>query len=207
MKSKLFLALVFGLLVNQKLLADSPLTSTQISNAYKDYAIIQLASESNGNITVDLMDYLYEKSNPIDVIIALINEIANSGWRIEFNEKNNAAIFLEYLEQKESGFSMNGNPNAEILITYAYLKALDDYFDVSEATQWADMAKYRNEESYTINIVWALIHAQQALNSDWCEVYKLTNSVRENKALAKDMKEEAISIIFDYMDLYKDDCE
>jgi hypothetical protein len=44
MKCKLFLALVFGLLVNQNLLADSPLTSTQISNAYQDYAIIQLAS-------------------------------------------------------------------------------------------------------------------------------------------------------------------
>ena len=28
----------------------------------------------------------------------------------------------------------------------------------------------------------------------------------ENKGLEKDMKEEAISIIFDYMDIYKDDC-
>ena len=206
MKSKLIITLIFSFVVNQKLLADSPLTSTQISNAYKDYAIIQLASKSNGDITVDLMDYLYEKSNPIDVKIALINEIANSGWRIEFKVKNNAEIFLEYLEQKESGFSMNGNPNAEILISYAYLKALDDYFDVAGATQWADLAKYRNEESYTVNIVWALIHAQQAMDSDWCEVYKLTNSVRENKGLKKDMKEEAISIIFDYMDPYKKYC-
>ena len=206
MKCKLFLALVFGLLVNQNLLADSPLTSTKISNAYKDYAIIQLASKSNGDISVDLMDYLYEKSNPIDVKIALINEIANSGWRIEFKVKNNAAIFLKYLEQKESGFSMNGNPNAEILISYAYLKALDDYFDVAEATQWADLAKSRNGESYTVSIVWALIYAQQAMDSDWCEVYKLTNSVRENKGLKKDMKEEAISIIFDYMDPYKKYC-
>jgi hypothetical protein len=206
MKRKLFLALVFGLLVNQNLLADSPLTSTQISNAYKDYAIIQLASKSNGDISVDLMNYLYEKSNPIDVKIALINEIANSGWRIDFKEKNNAAIFLEYLQQKDSGFSLNGNPNSETLISYAYLKALDNYFDVAEATKWADLAKYRNEESYTVNIVWALIHAQQAMDSDWCKVYKLTNSVRENKGLEKDMQEEALSIIFDYMDIYKDYC-
>ena len=206
MKCKLFLALVFGLLVNQNLLADSPLTSTKISNAYKDYAIIQLASKSNGDISVNLMDYLYEKSNPIDVKIALINEIVNSGWRIEFKEKNNAVIFLEYLQQKESGFSLNGNPNSETLISYAYLKALDNYFDVAEATQWADLAKYRNGESYTVSIIWALIHAQQAMDSDWCEVYNLTNSVRENKGLEKDMKEEAIFIIFDYMDIYKDDC-
>ena len=206
MKCKLFLALVFGLLVNQNLLADSPLTSTKISKAYKDYAIIQLASKSSGDISVNLMDYLYEKSNPIDVKIALINEIANSGWRIEFKEKNNAAIFLEYLQQKESGFSLNGIPNSEILISYAYLKALDNYFDVAEATQWADLAKSRNGESYTVSIVWALIHAQQAIDSDWCEVYNLTNSVRENKELKIDMQEEAISIIFDYMDIFKDDC-
>jgi hypothetical protein len=44
------------------------------------------------------------------------------------------------------------------------------------------------------------------MDSDWCEVYNLTNSVRENKELKIDMKEEAISIIFDYMDIYKDDC-
>jgi len=206
MKSKLIIALIFGFAVNQKLLADSPLTSTQISNAYKDYAIIQLASKSNGNISVNLMDYLYEKSNPIDVKIALINEVANSGWRIEFKEKNNAAVFLKYLQQKERGFSLNVNANSEILISYAYMKALDNYFDVAEATQWADMAKYGNEESYTVSIVWALIHAQQAMDSDWCEVYNLTNSVRENKELKIDMKEEAISIIFDYMDIYKDDC-
>ena len=206
MKSKLFLSLVFGLLINQKIFADSPLTSTPFAEAYKDLEIIQKASKSNGDITVDLMDYLYEKSNPIDVKIALINEIANSGWRIEFKEKNNAEIFLAYLEQKESGFSLNGNPNSEILISYAYLKALDNYFDVAAATQWADLAKYGNEKSYTINIVWALIHAQQAMDSDWCEVYTLAHRVRENKDLVQDMKEGAIAIIFEYMDLYKDNC-
>ena len=104
MKCKLFLALVFGLLVNQNLLADSPLTSTKISNAYKDYAIIQLASKSNGNLSVDLMDYLYGKSNPIDVKIALINEIANSGWRIEFKEKKMRRFFLNISNKKKADF-------------------------------------------------------------------------------------------------------
>jgi len=55
-------------------------------------------------------------------------------------------------------------------------------------------------------MVWALIHAQQAIDSDWCEVYKLTDRVRENKELVQDMKEEAIAIIFEYMDLYQDNC-
>jgi len=155
---------------------------------------------------VELMNYLSDNSNPIDVKIALINKVANSGWEIAFEETNNAEIFLKYLEETEDGFFLF-NASSEILICYAYIKALDNYFDVTEAAIWADMARTGNEESYTVSIIWALIQAQQAMDSDWCEVYNFTNSVRENKALEKDMREEAISIIFDYMDLYKDDCE
>ena len=206
MKNKLFIALVFGLLVNQKLLADSPLTSTPFCEAYKDLQLIQIASESKGKLTSEIMNYLSDNSNPIEVKIALINKVANSGWEIAFEETNNAEIFLKYLEETEDGFFLF-NASSEILICYAYIKALDNYFDVTEAAMWAEMARTGNEESYTIQIIAALIFAQQAMDSDWCEVYNLTNSVRENKALEKDMREEAISIIFDYMDLYKDDCE
>ena len=45
------------------------------------------------------------------------------------------------------------------------------------------------------------------MGSDWCEVYNLTNNVRINDALQIDMKEDAIKIIFEYMDLYKDYCK
>ena len=206
MKCKFIIALILGFLVNQKLFADSPLTSTPFGDAYKDFQIIQIASESKGKLTVELMNYLSDNSNPIDVRIALINKVANSGWEIAFEETNNAKIFLEYLEETEDDFLLF-NASSEILICFAYIKALDNYFEVSEAAMWADMARTGNEESYTIQMIAALIFAQQAMDSDWCEVYKLTNRVRENKGLKIDMKEEAITIIFDYMDLYKDECK
>ena len=85
----------------------------------------------------------------------------------------------------------------------AYLKALDDYFDVDEAIVYAKKATGKNKNSYTTNIICALIEAQKAMGSDWSEVYNLTNNVRLNRSLNRDMKEEAVKIIFEYMDLYK----
>ena len=102
----------------------------------------------------------------------------------------------EFLDQADGG----------ILISMAYLKALDNYFEVDEAIILARRAKSKGDDSYTINIICALIEAQKALDSDWCEVYNLANNVRTNQSLNMDMKEDAIKIIFEYMDLYKDNC-
>lgn len=44
------------------------------------------------------------------------------------------------------------------------------------------------------------------MDSNWCKVYTLTNDVRIDETLTKDMKEEAVNIIFEYMDIYKDYC-
>ena len=61
--------------------------------------------------------------------------------------------------------------------------------------------------SYTFNIITALIKAQKAFDTDWCKVYILTDNVRKDKSLIGDMDIKAIAIIFDYMDLYKEDCK
>ena len=41
-----------------------------------------------------------------------------------------------------------------------------------------------------------------AFDSDWGEVYRLTDAVRRNTTLKNDMNDEAKRIIFEYMDLY-----
>ena len=201
MKRKLLIIVVIGLLFNQNLLAGSPLTSTNIHEAYKDSAIIQLALKTEGKLTVALMNYLSDTKKPIELKIALINAL---GW--DFNGKNNSTLFYEYLKENQNLKDIN-ETSADILICYAYLKALDNYFDVDDAIKFAQKAKLKKKNSYTINIICALIEAQKAMGSDWCEVYNLTNNVRINDALQIDMKEDAIKIIFEYMDLYKDYCE
>lgn len=198
----LFAALLFSV---QYLLADSPLTSTAISAAYKDVKIVQQAAKANGRLTTELINYLAKKKNPIDVKIALINEL---GWDTE--GKTNAAAFWNYLQEKKKYKSMDDflrSASADMIICLAYLKALDDYLDVQESITYAQKAKAKNGGSYTIQIICALIEAQSAMDSDWCEVYKLTNNVRINESLKRDMRPEAIDIIFEYMDLYKDECK
>ncbi len=60
--------------------ADSPLTSTEIYKAYDKLPIIQLAGNSKGLLTEELIKYLADNGNPTDVKIALINRL---GWDIK----------------------------------------------------------------------------------------------------------------------------
>lgn len=202
MKVKFVLALILGFFLNLNLLADSPLTSTNFSKAYKDAEIVQYAAISHGGVSELLMDYLIDEKYPLDLKIAAINEL---GWSLY--GKNNAGLFYAYMRHKNVLQDIN-DASAEILICYAYFMALDDYFDVEEAIGYANKAKAKNEKSYTIQIITALIEAQKELQNkeNWCEVYNLTNNVRNNKALIKDMNDDAIAIIFKYMDGYEYYC-
>lgn len=204
MKIKIISLFAFFILsINSSLLADSPLTSTWFSEAYKNEKIMVTASEAKGILTNELMNYLNAKKNPIAVKMAIINQLS---WDI--NGKDNATIFYNYLVLKhgyksKADFLKKGKGYQ--LLCMAYLKALDNYFDVNEAIEFAEQALVKNPKSYTFNIICALIKAQLAFDSDWCKVYSLTNDVRTNISLSNDMNEEAIKIIFEYMDLYKCD--
>ena len=198
MKIIFFLPLLF-------LYADSPLTSTAISDAYKSSKIIQLASKAEGKLNIKLIKYLTKKRKPIELKIALINKL---GW--ESNGVSNSEIFLQYLKDKNNCQTMDDflrRASADDIICMAYLKALDNYFNVDEAINLARIAKSKDKESYTIHIISSLIEAQKAMKISFCEVYNITNNVRIDKSLNTDMNAEAIKIIFDYMVLYKDDCK
>jgi hypothetical protein len=56
-------------------------------------------------------------------------------------------------------------------------------------------------------LIVSLIKAQKAMDKDWCDIYKITDGVRQNSALTKDMKDEAAQIIFEYTDGYKEFCK
>ena len=206
MKSKLFLFILsFLITINNNLLADSPLTSTDISKAY-NAKIIKKAALCNGNINNNhILKFLSDKKNNIELKIAVINEI---GW--DTNGKKNSEIYFNYLKKLNNFSSLNdflNNADAETLICYAYIKSMDDYFHVDEAISVAQVAKKRSNKSYCIHIICSLIEAQKALDSDWCNVYSIMDDVRKNESLNKDIKSEAVEIIFNYIDLYKDYCK
>jgi hypothetical protein len=203
---KSFLISIFIMLgIYESLPADSPLTSVCFSEAYSSHPMIATAKSAKGKLTTELMEYLSEDGNPIDVKMAIINQL---GW--DPAGRNNAEAWFKYLRLLngyDNRMDMETNAGGYELLCYAYLLAMDNYFEVDEAIEYAERAKSKKPESYTFNIIPALIKAQKALGCDWCEVYELTNKVREKKSLSVDLDIEAIKIIFKYMDLYKGSCK
>jgi hypothetical protein len=204
LKKHIVLALAFiGLAIPA--MADSPLTSTSFADAYQNEPMVQKAATApNGILTEELAAYLADGKQPIDVKMAVINQLS---W--SFDGKANAAVFRQYLlghgYKSDKDFKKRGK--AHELIAMAYLQALDNYFDVTEAVAWAELAVKKDKKSYTVQLIAALIKAQRAMDSDWCKVYRLVDGVRTNAMLTNDMKEEASAIVFEYMDLYASSCE
>ena len=208
-----------GALLSVEVFGDSPLTSTAFSEAYLSEPIVMAAGRARGKITRQIMDYLAEKTNPIDVKVAAINKLS---WDI--NGKSNAAQFLEYLRENSMDSAARAyQPGADSisvfmqdplletlgadeLLCYSYMLALDNYFSIDQALAYAEMAVQKNPESYTFCMITALIQAQKLMENDWCGVYQACEYVRADPSLKKDMKDEAIAIIFEYMDGYKEYC-
>lgn len=184
--------------------ADSPLTSTNFAESYMDEPILITSEEAKGVINDELMEYLSSEYNPIDVKMAVVNKL---GWNI--SGRNNSALFLKFVMNKrgyssEKKFFKNGS--ADELLAFAYLKALDNYFEVDEAIRYADRAVKKNRKSRTFQLIAGLIKAQKAMDSNWCEVYVITDSIRKNERLMNDMRSKAVGIIYDYMDIYAESC-
>ncbi len=202
---KIFLLLVALLYVNVTF-ADSFLTSTEFSKAYQNKRIVKEAKSAN-QLNDKLIAYILKKKNPIAVKLAIINQL---GWDFE-GRKINAEIFALYIIDHgiyKDFDDMLKNADEEILICMAYMKAMGDYFDVSEAKYIARQARSKDKKgSYTISMICALIEAQEELHNDnWCKAYQICDAVRNNKSLKKDLKKGAQKIVFDYVDLYQEYC-
>ena len=99
------------------------------------------------------------------------------------------------------------NGSGDILLCIGYLRAMDNYFHVSEAMKYIECPQIKNSRSYTIQIIAALIRAQRYLDQNkWCKVYQESDNVRNNWWLRNDLRAEAVKIIFDYMDIYQQYC-
>lgn len=184
--------------------ADSPITSTPFSSAYSDEKIVITAGKANGELTLELMEFLSKPKNPIDLKMAVINEL---GWSQRI--KNNNGIFSAFLVKKnrtrgEDEFMQK--LTGDDLLSLAYLKAMDDYDDVTPAIRFANLALEQNPKSLTYNLIAGLIKAQKAMDNNWCEVFRIPDAIRLNSELTVDLRPEAIDLIFQYTDSYKEYC-
>ncbi|MDR1285885.1 MAG: hypothetical protein LBJ88_06770 [Campylobacteraceae bacterium] len=191
------------LVFNGWILADSPLTSTDIHLGYEYDNDIKKALKE-GNLTDEWKDYLISSENYFGIKIAVINAI---GY-----ENINSKEFFTYLLKKEGYKSFNDfldNADGQMLIIAAYLIALENYSNdkiLIKALNIAKKGKKKLPKSYTANIIYALIKAQKELKGDWCEVYRVVDNVRNDKSLEQDMSGGAISMISYDVKLYADSC-
>ena len=203
-----FLILLLSVL-SWPLLADSPLTSTNFYQVYEEYDIVNEALDAKGKVTNSIMLYLSDRAYPIDIKMAVINAI---GWK--FDGQKNYNTYLNFIEMR-LGTSMQDESfykkvDADELLCLAYLKAMDNYFDVKEAKQLSEIAltkSRRAQYSYTFRLIDALIGAQIAMDGNWCDVYQGTQKVKVNGDLRYDFPKEAEDIVFEYLYLYAKECK
>ncbi len=206
MKIKNLLFCICFFFVANTSFADSPLTSTPFYKGYMDIAIIKTAAKSNGKITELQLQFLTNPKKPIAVKLALINSL---GWNTK--GKSNAPEYLVYLFEQKPQLSYKNFINkasVEELICYAYLKAMDDYFNVKSASVFVKQAMRKAPTTYSIHLIGTLIQVQPLLNSkNWCDIYTKMNQVRTNNKLKLDMRLISLAAVYDYTDGYKSECK
>ena len=184
--------------------ADSPITATDFYEAYMDVKMVKRA-HLEGVMGLEIAEFLTSPENPIDVKASVINALS---WR--FEGKNNAELYAYYLAllyhvsitELDTAFL-----SADEIFCLGYLTVMDDYFHPEYAIQLLEEAHEKNKESFTVSIILALAKAQRAFDSDWCEIWKLTEVVLQNRELKQDLRPEATKRIIDYMILYKEYCK
>ena len=197
------LILVLSLCWSASMFADSPLTSTYFADVYKNEVVVQKALNAQGVLTVEIMDYLANPENPVAVKIAALNAIS---WQAGVD---NYALFLSYLKKQyglQSEISLVNALDGGTLASLAYVKGLSNYFDVDDAIFLAQIARGKSQESFTVNMVFALLIAQNLLDDQdmWGSIYEVCNWVVNNQGLTQDMHPKAIEQIMEYINLYAD---
>jgi hypothetical protein len=203
--------LILIVLISQYTFADSPLTSTDFYNAYMDVPLVQEALKCKGKITNEMIEYIYNDTNPLEVKLAIINAV---GWNHK-GFKNSHKFFKYVIHKKKYKTDFGGdniafkwNATVDELICYAYMKALDNYFDVSDAFEVAGLALKKNQNGFAVNMIYNLIKAQGLTAfGESCYACKNFSSLKNNPKLTMDMKNEAMPFVFEYMDDIGKDCK
>ena len=208
MKKKL-LFLLFTFSINT-VFADSPLTSTDFYKAYMNVPMVQEASLSKGRITNEMMKYIDDDANPLEVKLAIINAI---GWEHK-GIMISKMYFIFVMSKKKYITDFGGeysafkwNATRDELICYSYMKALDNYFDVVDAFEMAGEAVRKYPDSFAVNMIYNLIKSQGLTAfGEYCYSSKLFLTLKDNPKLKMDMRKESLSYVFEYMEEIGKDC-
>lgn len=183
--------------VNQ-LRADSPLTSTTFYTSYLEYEVVANAAQTL-QLDNKTLQFIVDPNERLDVKVAVINAL---GWA---KAEPLAPVLLGTLTDKYKHSDISRYSAADITC-YAYMLAMDDYFNVAEASILIEQARNEQTGSATISMIWALIKGQEMMDYSWCDVWMKTSEALRSTSEPRDMKTAAIQNIVDYTILYKEYC-
>ena len=207
---KILLIILFTLSINF-VFADSPITESYFYKAYLDVPMVQDALNSKGIISNEMMEYIDNDANPLDIKLAIINAIGwdNKGMKI------GKMFYTFVMSKKKYTYELSGEyttfkwyATRDELICYSYMRALDNYFDVVEAFDVAGVALRKSPDSFAVNMIYNLIKAQGLSSYDeYCYASKIFNSMKNNSTLKMDMRKESMIYIFEYMTTIGENCK
>lgn len=187
--------------------ADSPLTSTNFSNAYSEHPMVVMADEYDplgDPIPEKLLKFLTNKKSPIDVRLAVVNNIK---WGSEGNDgfmQLTEALMRRYKAKDE--FELTEKLDAKTLAVYAYAMAMNNRYELNEPNRLAHEAVEKDKEhSFSVAMACALIEAQVHFDGSMYKIYPTVAEVVNDNTLKRDMRQSAIDIIMEYIVLYKDE--
>jgi hypothetical protein len=216
---KYTLILVFGLLLNFHLRADSPITSIFPASAYTDILIINSEIQDNKNeLSLEECEFLFATTNPLDQKFALINAL---GW----GDSTKVETYVKFLMVKyqlshwvfDSILTWRGNQpvqfepakqlNADDYSCLAYLLVNGNYFAPLKGYYCAYHAADLKPGSEAAAYVYGLIMAQFFLDNEPCKVFEVMESIRIFDGYNEDrIRAEALTNIFTYINLYESAC-
>lgn len=210
--------------------AYSPLTSIDFYKAYIDIPLVKEAAENRevipdndealtieesipekGKLTPEMMTYLFDDSNPLDIRIALINAIGFVidgvtykefiGYCIDNFSSSRIIISDDKVLKEEDIYKMVSPEQMAILV---YLNAMTNTYDSEKNCELAEHAMklpLTNRQSFVLPM--ALIMAQRTYDlrrverlGDILDFYLLTPKIQ-------DMRPEAVRIVKEYADSKK----
>ncbi|MFB9324803.1 stalk domain-containing protein [Paenibacillus aurantiacus] len=176
--------------------ADSPLTSTVFHEAYAN--VTKVAEAKRGGLTKDVAAFLASEKIVLAEKAAAIHAIYSGAGAWEERDLAEQYAKLAYGKALSSLAVKTLRPDEVFVL--GYLKAMDHYS--APDTAWLAAARDAMQDSLTASLIYAL--AQSQTNPDsalygWCAIERVLN----DKSLKKDMRQEAIDRIKNYMILYK----
>ena len=207
----------FSILLANIVYADSPLTSTDLTEGYEKDEMVQYAKASGGNLDDQLLEFLLDDKNPLHRRLVVINAV---GWESGSSESRTYDLLGALSKQLSIELDMllsydterlNTIVSSEIYLCLAYIAAMENHLESPDFLfEYLEIAcqDKKIQKSFTAMAVIGLIRAQHFMDYDWCLVYEQTDILRQHKRNFKmDLSKKAYQNIYEYMDLYAEYCD